>query len=318
MKKVSVLMSVFNEPVGMLRESIDSILKQSYKEIEFIIVLDNPQNTLVFQLLKDYSSADGRIVLLVNDKNIGLAMSLNRALSLATGEYVARMDADDISSLNRIEEEIRFLEEKSYDMVFSDRVDIDENGKKLRLKEIESHSDKYIENVLPYNCIVNHPSILIKTNVIKELSGYRNFHASQDYDLWLRLLTSGYRIGCVPKPLIRYRIRQGSISKGKRFIQFETARYIRSLYYERKKCGFDSYSLEAYTAYLTKRGVYDVRIQNKFSDSMNFYEKAMISRSRGETKEFLKNFIKSLKGLEWVRYVVLITLKERKISVPYL
>jgi glycosyltransferase involved in cell wall biosynthesis len=318
MKKVSVLMSVFNEPVEMLQESIDSILRQSYKEIEFIIVLDNPQNTLALQFIKDYSLTDDRIVLLVNDKNIGLAMSLNKALSCATGEYVARMDADDISGLNRIEEEIRFLEGKSYDMVFSDRIDIDENGKTVRLKEIGAYSDKYIENVLPYNCIVNHPSILIKTNVIKELSGYRNFQASQDYDLWLRLLTSGYRIGCVPKPLIRYRIRQESISKGKRFVQFETARYIRSLYYERKKQGFDSYSLEEYTAYLRERGVYDERAQKKFSDSMNLYEKAMISRSKGEMKGFLKNFVKSLKGLEWVGYVVLITLKERKIAKTYL
>ena len=93
-KLVSVVMSVYNTDERYLRGSIESILAQTYQYFEFIIVLDHPTDGLD-QIVKEYESRDSRIVVLVNEQNLGLTKSLNIALGRARGEYIARMDADD-------------------------------------------------------------------------------------------------------------------------------------------------------------------------------------------------------------------------------
>ena len=93
---VSVIMSVFKEPQEYLKHSIDSILTQSFKDFEFIIICDNPSDKNICNFLKVYKSIDYRIKLVINPTNMGLTKSLNIGLKLASGKYIARMDADDI------------------------------------------------------------------------------------------------------------------------------------------------------------------------------------------------------------------------------
>lgn len=93
--KVSVIMSVYNEEIGILREAIESILNQSYKNIQFIIIIDNPGYEDAKKILNEYSKEDKRIEIIENYENIGLVNSLNKGLKLANGEFIARMDADD-------------------------------------------------------------------------------------------------------------------------------------------------------------------------------------------------------------------------------
>ncbi len=100
-EKISVIMSVYKEPEEQLRSSIESILKQTYSNFEFIIILDNPEEKWREDLINSYH--DNRIKFYVNEKNFGLTNSLNKALTYATGDYVARMDADDISMPDRLQ-----------------------------------------------------------------------------------------------------------------------------------------------------------------------------------------------------------------------
>ena len=102
MDKVSVIMSTYKEPIEWIQQSVDSILNQTYKNLEFIIIVDNPEYAELVSLLNDYADSDDRISVVVNNNNIGLVKSLNKALSFCTGEYVARMDADDISLPERL------------------------------------------------------------------------------------------------------------------------------------------------------------------------------------------------------------------------
>lgn len=94
--KVSVLMSVYNETLNELAESIDSILNQTYKLFEFIIVNDNPTREDLKEILINYQNKDNRIKIIESKENIGLAMSLNKAFDISTGNILVRMDADDM------------------------------------------------------------------------------------------------------------------------------------------------------------------------------------------------------------------------------
>ena len=106
---ISVIMSVYNEKSIYVEKSIDSILNQTYNDLEMVIVLDSPDNETLLRILKEYTHKDARVKLLINDRNSGLAMSLNRAIEVAQGEYLARMDADDISKPERLERELEYL-----------------------------------------------------------------------------------------------------------------------------------------------------------------------------------------------------------------
>ena len=129
MDKVSVIMSTYKEPIEWIQQSVDSILNQTYKNLEFIIIVDNPEYVELVSLLNDYADSDDRISVVVNNNNIGLVKSLNKALSFCTGEYVARMDADDVSLPERFQKEVEFLDtHKEYDFVSTPMILYDEHG----------------------------------------------------------------------------------------------------------------------------------------------------------------------------------------------
>ena len=109
MCKLSIIMPVYNEKVEWIKESIESIIYQTFTEFEFIIILDNPENKEAEKLLENYSKKDKRIRILKNKKNIGLVKTLNIGLDVANGEFIARMDADDIALPERFEKQMNFL-----------------------------------------------------------------------------------------------------------------------------------------------------------------------------------------------------------------
>lgn len=112
---ISVIMSEYNTDVILLKQSIKSILEQTYKNFEFIIIDDCGKNN-IDEIIKEFN--DDRIKIYKNDKNRGLVYSLNRALNIAKGKYIARMDTDDYSYKHRLEDESDFLENNpEYDVI---------------------------------------------------------------------------------------------------------------------------------------------------------------------------------------------------------
>ena len=127
---VSILMSTYNETPKELDESINSILHQTYSNFEFLIINDNPNNCELEETLKTY--VDSRIRIIRNEKNLGLVKSLNAGLKLCEGQYVARMDADDISRQSRIQDELLYLKKNHLDMIGSYIETIDEHGETIK------------------------------------------------------------------------------------------------------------------------------------------------------------------------------------------
>lgn len=124
--EVTVLMSMYNTPLEQLKSSIESILKQTYKCFEFLIIDDGASKECV-DLVKSYD--DNRINLIHNETNLGLEKSLNKGLKLAKGKYIIRMDTDDIAYPNRIEKQIDFIKKhREYSIVGSKAEYFNENG----------------------------------------------------------------------------------------------------------------------------------------------------------------------------------------------
>lgn len=124
--EVTVLMSMYNTPLEQLKESIESILNQTYKNFEFLIIDDGSKKECV-NLVKSYN--DKRINLVRNEQNIGLEKSLNKGLKLAKGKYIVRIDTDDIAYTDRIEKQVDFIKKNSeYSIVGSKAEIFDENG----------------------------------------------------------------------------------------------------------------------------------------------------------------------------------------------
>ena len=183
--KVSVIMSVYNGE-KYLREAIESILNQTFTDFEFIIVDDGSiDNSL--EMIKSYD--DERIKIINNEENIGLTKSLNKALKVARGEYIARQDADDISLPNRFEEQIKYFEEcPEVVLLGTDIYIINETGKTVGKRIVLTKPS--IKDLLKNNQF-NHGSVMFKKEVINQLGGYNELiRYSQDYELWLRIAKS--------------------------------------------------------------------------------------------------------------------------------
>lgn len=267
---VSVIMSTYNEPLEYIEMAIESILSQTWNKIEFIIVIDNPNNEELTEFIKKYER-NNNITVIYNDVNRGLPYSLNEAIKKSKGNYIARMDADDISCKQRIEKQIEFLKKYNLDIVASNRIDIDENGDVIRESRKIVKMNK-INKVLPYACIINHPSVLIKADVLKEAGGYREIESAEDYDLWLRLLTKKKKIGIIETPLIYYRIRHDSIGQKNNYLQRLKTEYVQLLFCERQHSGTDSYSKEHEAFFLKENGYGNIYKQMQYISSMNHME----------------------------------------------
>lgn len=205
---------------------------------------------------------------------MGLPYSLNKAISHASGKYIARMDADDISFPERIEEEIFFLEKNNFDMVASNRIDIDEDGRIIR-ENRKVVSTENLNRVLPYACVITHPSILIRIDVIKELGGYREIASVEDYDLWLRMLTFRKKIGIIDRPLLYYRIRSDSIGRKDNLLQRLMTEYVQRLYLERKKKGKDSYSNRNIQIFLETQKYSNIKEKQKYNTAVRNMEEGL-------------------------------------------
>ena len=217
--RISVLMAVYNAPAHYLDAAVASILEQSYRDFEFIIV-DDGSNSATCKLLQAWADRDRRIRLHKLPTNVGLTKALNVGLTLARGAYLARQDADDISDPLRLAAQLEFLAlHPEVDAVGTDAVLIDVGGNKIGDMEI----DPDLKGLSRRNLLV-HGSMLFRRHVFNLLGGYdERMQLSQDYELYLRMLRlHGMRIGVLPEA--HYRLRQHPASLSSR-------RMFRQLYY---------------------------------------------------------------------------------------
>lgn len=199
--KISVLMPVYNAE-KYLREAIESILNQTFKDFEFIIIndasTDSSKKIIIFY-------KDQRIKYFENTHNLGVAKTLNKGLELATAKYIARMDADDISSPQRLAIEYgQIIKDNNIALVASSYETIDQHGKYIYTVNDVSSAEEIFYTLQFRNCL-GHPTVIFNKEIIlREFHGYKNCQA-EDYDLWLRV-SKKYKISKINKVLHQLRI----------------------------------------------------------------------------------------------------------------
>ena len=207
---VSVLMSCYNA-ARWLAEAIDSVLAQTFRNFEFIIVNDGSTDD-TWSIIEDYRGRDERIVA-VSKKNTGLQDSLNVGLALAKGEWIARLDADDLCEPTRFEEQLDFVR-KHDDVVLlgTGCLEIDEDGRVIKMHDYPTgHRSltRRLERIRPF---FPHSSAFYRTETARRAGGYNvRIRRAEDWRLWLEMSMQG-QIACLPKPLIRFRKHAGQIS----------------------------------------------------------------------------------------------------------
>ena len=228
--EVSVIMATYKEPENLLRQAIESILTQSYKDFEFIIILDNPENKEHIGIVKSYQKQDSRIRFYINEKNAGLTTTLNRGIELSRGKYICRMDADDISMPERIQNQKEYLEKGNFDLIGGVSQMIKEDGSVIySIKKVPADLEK-IKKCISYNQVIAHPTWFGKRKVFVTLQGYRQIPLCEDYDFTLRALLRNYRISNLNEVVLKYRMTTQSLSRNNLFEQYLYARYITSEY----------------------------------------------------------------------------------------
>ena len=234
MAKISVLMATYKERKEHLSVAIESILNQTFKDFEFIIILDNPENLEHIDLIKEYQRKDDRIKFYINEKNMGLPKTLNKGIQLASGQYLCRMDADDMSESNRLENQLDYLCSNGYDLIGGLSTMIDEDGNMIyKIKSVPTDFNK-IKKALKYNQVISHPTWFGKIEVFKSLNGYRLIPLCEDYDFTLRAVLKGYKVSNLNINVLNYRMTKNSVSRSNLYEQYLYMRYITNQYSDGK------------------------------------------------------------------------------------
>ena len=209
--KISVIMSVYNGE-EYLAEAIDSVLDQSFKDFELIVINDCSTDKTA-ELLEKYQALDARVKVHTNEVNLRLPSSLNKAISLAEGKYIARMDADDICMPDRFEKQYAFMEAHPDVALSSCRFMTLKKGVVASGGCGGRTDNESIKAMLLVTNPILHPGIIAKAEVIRELGYDKTFTCTEDMEIWSRFVTSGHKIELQPEYLMIYRLHDKQITE---------------------------------------------------------------------------------------------------------
>lgn len=216
--RVSVVMPV-HDCEQYLRRSIESVLTQTFTDFEFIMVSDSHATKEIISIIGSYS--DRRIIHLRNKARPGFVPSLNLGIRSARGEYVARMDADDISMSERFEKQVRYLDHNPDTGILGTAFETIDEQDHVTSRETLPCDPKVMPWFLMFGSPIAHPSAMIRRKLIEKLGGYSELPHGEDYDLWLRA-SQITDIANLPDILIKRRIHRSTM----------THRYYRAPRYE--------------------------------------------------------------------------------------
>ena len=227
--KISMIMSVYNGQ-DYLEEAIDSVLQQSLQDWELIVINDcSTDNTS--EILERYAAKDSRIRVYTNDVNLRLPASLNKAMSYASGKYIARMDADDICLPDRLEKQCAFMEGHPDVALSSCRFLTLKNGVIASGGGGGRCGSASLKSRLLVTNPILHPGVIAKTEVIRSLGYDPRFTCTEDLELWTRFVMNGHKVQIQPAYLMIYRLHDKQITATTLERQHQEVLKIQKTYY---------------------------------------------------------------------------------------
>lgn len=204
--QVSVVVPCFNEETAIVKQSLESLRLQTFRDFE-CIVIDESTDEKKAEACRSFCETDDRFVYIHPETRLGLAESLNYGFKQARGKYIARFDSDDICHPSRFEKQVAFLDQNQHIGIVGGSMQIiNSEGKVLAFRSYPCEHNA-IERKFVYANSLAHPAVMIRKDVIRDEEGpYRkDFRFSEDLELWLRLLSKGVKFANLPDLLVDYR-----------------------------------------------------------------------------------------------------------------
>lgn len=268
---VSVLMTAYNEKEEHFREAIESVLNQSYVNFEVVLLIDNPDSRPLIRLASRYEQEDSRLRVFVNESNIGLVHSLNKGLKQVRGDYICRMDSDDVSHKDRIVKQLSFLTLGDYDLVGCSVDVIDEDGAHLYKTGNLPQTPEEVNRALRWNNCVPHPTWFGKKEIFSQ--GYRSVPLCEDYDFLLRAAINGFKLANCSESLLSYRMSSDSISRNNLFEQYLSQCFLSKEYKKKKIADLKEVDIRVKKGMDRKKADRYVKANRLFNQSMSLLSK---------------------------------------------
>jgi glycosyltransferase involved in cell wall biosynthesis len=243
--KISVIMPAYNAE-KYIAEAIGSVLSQTFKDFELIII-DDASRDRTWEIIKKYSRKEKRILALHNKKNLKLSKTLNIGINKSSGAYIARMDADDLCEPDRLEKQYRFMEHHKNVGILGGSMSVMKEDKTIIGKRTYPLDDLSIRKNIFWYSPFSHPLVMLRRSVIEKVGGYdHKFNPAEDYELYFRIGKIS-KFSNLPDTLLRYRIVEKSMTTGStKNMELQTIK-IRHLYAHSK--GYNmSYMQKIYNA----------------------------------------------------------------------
>lgn len=228
---ITVAMPVYNGE-RYLSDAVQSILSQTITDFEFLII-DDGSTDESREILRAFAARDSRIKL-IERNNRGFSNTVNEIANLATGRWFARMDQDDIALPNRFERQIRWLAQESADICGAWIECFGSGPTEVRKHPIGDHEIKY---GLLFGSVLAHPTVMMKTGLIKKLKYNPGWDKAEDYELWTRAALLGVRLTNIPEVLLKYRVHPAQISSATNIQQKKLTQLVRRSYWKHSELG---------------------------------------------------------------------------------
>ena len=231
MPRVTVIIPTYKRSVEFLSRAVKSVIDQTYKNIEIIVIDDSPSNYIERDNIKKYmdSIVNQDIKYYQNEKNMGGSLARNRGIELATGEYISFLDDDDEYMPEKIEKQIKFMLYGGNDLSFSNMIMYNSSGIVVDFREYTDIPAFDNESLLHYH-LMHHmtgtPTFMFKTNKLREIGGFEDAKMGQEFYLMLKSIEKGLSIGYIPECDVKvYKHEEGGITQGKNKIDGENRLY---------------------------------------------------------------------------------------------
>lgn len=227
---VSVVIPTYKREVSVLSTAVSSVLNQTYKNVEIIIIDDSPDTYEKRPEVKSYAESvdSDKIVYIQNEKNLGGSLARNRGIDAATGEYITFLDDDDEYTLDKIEKQLKYMLENDCDMTFSNTV-MCKNGKPVEVRDFKDIPSYDNESLLRYHLLYHltgTSTYMFKAKKLREIGGFDNALCGQEFILTLKAIEGGLKIRYMDVNDVLHTISaEGSISFSKNKIQGEKNLY---------------------------------------------------------------------------------------------
>nr|WP_319219508.1 glycosyltransferase family 2 protein [uncultured Trichococcus sp.] len=229
--KVSVIIPTYKREVKFLKRAVESVLCQTYDDFEIIIIDDSPSSYEFRSEVKKYVNLLNsiKVIYIENEMNVGGALSRNKGIESATGEYITFLDDDDKYLPKKIENQIQFMIDGNYDLSFTNMVMHNDKEEVVDVREYHDIPSFENEFLLKYHLmkhLTGTPTFMFKSNKLKEIGGFEDAKMGQEFYLMLKSIEKGFHIGYFDKcDLIVYKHKEGGITQGKNKIVGENNLY---------------------------------------------------------------------------------------------